>query len=292
MSQPDKQWDVFISHASEDKEAFVRPLAASLARLGVKVWYDEFSLRVGDSLSRSIDRGLAESRYGIVVVSPHFIAKPWTDYEFRGLIALEIERGRVILPIWHSVNRTQVSAFSPTLADKQALRTDRATAETIAIQLLREIRPDLYEKHPRSELEQLASGEAFVQLQQELERAHDALAEFQCPFCAAPVTDRGGHWVGSEHYGLFEVFECGYAAEDGMMTRPCPSDPRFPSIDDYELHFGEDAEESDVRWHCHARPKTEIARSVSLGVAYGRTKAEAEQSVVEQYERFARRHSR
>ena len=73
MSNKTKKWDVFISHASEDKDTFVRPLAHALNNLGVKVWYDEFSLRLGDSLSRSIDKGLAESAFGVVVISPHFI---------------------------------------------------------------------------------------------------------------------------------------------------------------------------------------------------------------------------
>jgi hypothetical protein len=63
--------DVFISHAWEDK-GFVRPLAEILRSLGLKVWYDEFTLQIGDSLSRSIDAGLAESRYGLVVISPAF----------------------------------------------------------------------------------------------------------------------------------------------------------------------------------------------------------------------------
>ena len=62
------QHDVFVSHASEDKEAFVAPLAKILSQLGLKVWYDEFSLKLGDSLSRSIDKGLSESTFGIVVL--------------------------------------------------------------------------------------------------------------------------------------------------------------------------------------------------------------------------------
>ena len=69
------EWDVFISHASEDKEGFVRPLAKSLRQRGLRVWYDEFTLKVGDSLRRSIDRGLARSRYGVVVISPNFLRK-------------------------------------------------------------------------------------------------------------------------------------------------------------------------------------------------------------------------
>jgi hypothetical protein len=51
------EWEVFISHASEDKDAVVRPFAEALEARGLKVWYDEFTLRVGDSLRQSIDRG-------------------------------------------------------------------------------------------------------------------------------------------------------------------------------------------------------------------------------------------
>src|SRR3989304_3141486 len=113
MSEQSKKWDVFISHTSEDKDTFVRPLAVALRNVGVSVWYDEFSLRLGDSLSRSIDRGLAGSKLGLVVISPHFIAKPWPEYELRGLVAREVSEDRVILPVWHGVARAQVLAFSP-----------------------------------------------------------------------------------------------------------------------------------------------------------------------------------
>jgi hypothetical protein len=87
------QWDAFISHAWEDKESFVRPLAHALTALGAAVWYDEFSLKLGDSLSASIDRGLASSRYGIVVLSKAFIAKRWPQRELQGLVAREMEGG-------------------------------------------------------------------------------------------------------------------------------------------------------------------------------------------------------
>jgi hypothetical protein len=73
MSNTAKKWDVFISHASEDKDTFIRPLAIALKSLGISVWYDEFSLELGDSISRSIDKGLSESAYGLVVISPPFV---------------------------------------------------------------------------------------------------------------------------------------------------------------------------------------------------------------------------
>jgi TIR domain len=63
------EFDVFISHASEDKTRFVRPLACELEKWGLKVWFDESTLKVGDSLRESIESGLSRSRYGVVIFS-------------------------------------------------------------------------------------------------------------------------------------------------------------------------------------------------------------------------------
>jgi hypothetical protein len=79
-----RRWDAFISHASEDKQEFVRPLADALQALGSSIWYDDFALTVGDSLRRSIDHGLANSRWGVVVLSPNFFAKHWPQIELDG----------------------------------------------------------------------------------------------------------------------------------------------------------------------------------------------------------------
>jgi hypothetical protein len=128
-------YDAFISHASEDKNSFVRPLAEALTRLGYRVWYDEFTLRVGDSLRQSIDKGLVNSNFGIVVLSPAFLNKNWPQYELNGLTAREIEGHKVILPIWHNVSKTDVLGYSPTLADKVALNTSIDSIETIAERL-------------------------------------------------------------------------------------------------------------------------------------------------------------
>ena len=116
-------WDVFISHAWEDKEDVARPLAEALRRKGLRVWYDEFTLTLGDSLRRSIDRGLAQSRYGVVILSPHFFAKEWPQKELDGLVAREVSSGKIILPVWHNVTWEDVRRFSPTLADKLAVST-------------------------------------------------------------------------------------------------------------------------------------------------------------------------
>jgi hypothetical protein len=123
VEKDDKQYDFFISHASEDKDAFVRVLADRLRTSGFSVWYDEFELKIGDSLRKKIDQGLSKSKYGIVVISPDFIKKNWTEYEFSGMIAREMNGQKVILPIWHKVTKDEVLAFSPSLADKMALNT-------------------------------------------------------------------------------------------------------------------------------------------------------------------------
>ena len=119
------EWDVFISHASEDKEAFVRPLAEGLRELGLNVWFDEFTLTIGDSLRRSIDRGLAHSRFGVVVISADFLRKEWPKKELDGLVAREVDGVKVILPVWHRINANEICAYSPTLADRVAASSDK-----------------------------------------------------------------------------------------------------------------------------------------------------------------------
>src|SRR5262245_45090827 len=114
MDRPEKEWDAFISHAVEDQGSFVRNLTTLLKRLGLKVWYAETALQVGDSLSASINKGLANSQYGIVVISPHFIAKKWPNWELAGLVNRQnSEEQNVILPIWHRVTKQDVMDFSP-----------------------------------------------------------------------------------------------------------------------------------------------------------------------------------
>jgi hypothetical protein len=132
------EWDVFISHASEDKDDFVRPLAERLRREGLRVWYDDFTLTVGDSLRRSIDRGLARSRHGVVVVSPNFLKKEWPQKELDGLVAREVGGAKVILPVWHSISADQIRAYSPILADRLAVSSAKGL-DHVTDQLLQAI---------------------------------------------------------------------------------------------------------------------------------------------------------
>ncbi len=119
-----KQWDVFISHASEDKDGFVCPLATALSASGLLVWYDEATLRIGDILRRKIDEGLAHSRYGIVVLSHPFFAKEWPQTELDGLMSREVAGAKVILPVWHNITADEVRGYSPILAARLAAKSD------------------------------------------------------------------------------------------------------------------------------------------------------------------------
>jgi len=127
-----REFDVFISHASEDKEEIVRSLAHALQERHLEVWYDEFELRIGDSLRRRIDSGIARSRFGIVVLSHAFFAKDWPQYELDGLVTMSVSGNQVLLPLWHNVSKDEVIRQSPSLADKVALRTSDYSIDEIA----------------------------------------------------------------------------------------------------------------------------------------------------------------
>jgi len=128
-------YDVFISHASEDKEVIVRDLATALQNEGLRVWYDEFELHIGDSLRRKIDNGLANSRVGLVVLSPAFVSKGWTNYELDGIVTRVMTGEQVLLPIWHNLTKAEVIAYSPSLADKVARSTATHTVKEISAEI-------------------------------------------------------------------------------------------------------------------------------------------------------------
>ena len=132
MNGSDYTYDVFISHTTEDKDDVVRPLAQALIDQNLRVWYDEFELRIGDSLRRKIDAGLAQSRFGIVVLSHAFFEKNCPQYELDGLVTREMVGEQVILPLWHRITKEEIISHSPSLADKIARNTSNSTIAEIA----------------------------------------------------------------------------------------------------------------------------------------------------------------
>ena len=168
-------YDVFISHSTADKPGFVELLAERLRRAGVRVWYDDYVVGWGDSISGSIARGLAESRYGIVVLSRSFLRGGWSRHELRGLLQREIHVGKTILPILHDISMEEVREFDASLADMRALDTSRHDLDqiiTVALQFLKgELAnrnappPDLLDVHRLADVARLREEEVLKRLE-------------------------------------------------------------------------------------------------------------------------------
>jgi TIR domain len=120
-----KQWDFFISYAEEDKKEIATPLADALNARGLMVWYADYALKSGDSLRESIDYGLGRSRFGVVILSSPFFEKRWPQEELNDLASREVSGKKVILPVWHKVGFQEVFDYSPVLADRVAISTDK-----------------------------------------------------------------------------------------------------------------------------------------------------------------------
>ncbi len=130
-----KQWDVFLSHASEDKATVALPLSESLRRAGVRVWLDKFQIELGDSIRKKIDQGLANSRFGVVILSEVFLKKYWTGNELDALWELN-----VVLPVWYGIDKKLLMKYSPLLAGRAGISTDLGidvVAQTIAARVFK-----------------------------------------------------------------------------------------------------------------------------------------------------------
>jgi hypothetical protein len=137
-------YDAFISYASEDKEQFVKPLFKFLKNLGINSWFDEVSLEVGKSIRQSIDKGLKETKYGIIIFSKNFFNKNWTNYELNGFITRYNNGENLIIPIWYEISKEEVSKFSPSLADLYALSFPDKSLIEISYEILKKIKPSVY----------------------------------------------------------------------------------------------------------------------------------------------------
>jgi hypothetical protein len=127
-------FDVFLSYASEDRESIASPLYEALRQAGITVWFDQALLKLGDSFRRKIDLELSRCRYGVVILSPRFLAKEWPQRELDGLLARESDTGKkAILPIWHELDIRDVIAFSPTLAGRFADRSSDGLPRLVAM---------------------------------------------------------------------------------------------------------------------------------------------------------------
>lgn len=124
-------YDVFISHASEDKKDFVAPLVEALQDAGIRVWYDTLEMQWGKSLREQIDNGIKHSKFAILVLSKNFFAKRWPQRELDGILAKQEITGATPLPIWHNISFEEVYEFSPTLSGIFSLSSETHSVQDI-----------------------------------------------------------------------------------------------------------------------------------------------------------------
>lgn len=128
------EYDVFVSHAWEDKDSFADEFVKELRKLNLRVWYDTSQIKWGDSMRAKIDDGLKKSKFGVAVLSPDYIkeGKYWTKAELDGLFQLESVNGKMLLPVWHNLTKKEVMDYSPIIAGKLAMNTASMTPAEIA----------------------------------------------------------------------------------------------------------------------------------------------------------------
>ena len=136
---PEREWDVFVTYAGEDRGTAAE-LTAELEALGVRAWFDRTELTIGTGIRRSIDHGLAHSRFGVALLSHYFFTKPWPQRELDGIVALQVGGRQRVLPIWHGLSHDDMLGYSPTLADTVAARTSDSTIKEIAAEIARAVR--------------------------------------------------------------------------------------------------------------------------------------------------------
>jgi hypothetical protein len=227
--QGDRRFDLFLSHVAEDKDAIARPLKEALSEHGWSVWFDEAEITLGDSLQRKLDEGLHEARFGVVILSPHFFEKPWPQVELDALAQREVVDGRkVILPVWHEVDESDVVKQAPTLAGKYAARS-AAGVQAVVSEIERAIgRPDKPEPSREGERPHaLPPGSNNGK-----QKAAQQPRTFKRP--------RMPKWVGAlvgivltayltvfftDHQGLVRFFESGYNHSKGNTSGVLPPDP-------------------------------------------------------------------
>ncbi|MFH0802999.1 MAG: toll/interleukin-1 receptor domain-containing protein [bacterium] len=134
-------WDVFVLYATEDKEAFVRDLVEALVANELQVWY--VPLKFGDSLMRSIEKGLSSCHHGVVVLSPAFFSRDWPQKELDALVQPETKEQKAILPIWHNIDRDEIAKYSLLLADRVAVKSYEGL-EAVVNKILDVVRPRPY----------------------------------------------------------------------------------------------------------------------------------------------------
>ena len=132
-SKPDLR-DCFLCHAWDDRQGAAKQLHDLLEAAGVKVWFSEKDLGLGVPMMRAIDRGLAASKIGLVLVTPALLARlpkeGVADKELSSLL-----RGNRLVPIVHGTTYTALNDVSPMLASRSGLDTSEDTMAAVATKI-------------------------------------------------------------------------------------------------------------------------------------------------------------
>ena len=137
LSRPSgtNQPDTFICHATEDKEFMARPLHEALSEAGVYAWLDESEIRLGQSIRKNIDAGLATCRSATVILSRPFFAKSWTQYELDGIVTRHMQGEILLFPIQHGITIDEIRGHSPSLAGLSLWNSADYSPEQIAAEI-------------------------------------------------------------------------------------------------------------------------------------------------------------
>lgn len=136
------KYDVFISHAFEDKENIADPLNIALRQAGFKVWYSGTDLKAGDDLEHRIPEAISQSKYGIVILSKDYLKSKWGEKELAQLALLEkTTKRKIILPIWHNVSVNEIKYTFPFHINRFALHSKSGMA-LIQLKLIAELKKE------------------------------------------------------------------------------------------------------------------------------------------------------
>lgn len=135
--QPGYRWDFFVSHASEDKAAFVDAMVNKLKLAGPSVWYDSNEMLGGGSQAGDIDAGLRGSRFYVVVASPNYFSKPWATGELHAMLNNDLSHGRTrVLPVLLGMKASDIGQHSTLLASRKVVADAAEGRDSVIVALL------------------------------------------------------------------------------------------------------------------------------------------------------------
>lgn len=126
--------DYFLCHAWDDRQSSAKELHDLLDKRGVKVWFSEKDIELGVPFVREIDKGLAKSKVGIVLVTPNFLKRIQAEGIADKELSVLLQEGRLI-PIMHGTTYDALREVSPMLASRNGLSTADDTMNEVATKL-------------------------------------------------------------------------------------------------------------------------------------------------------------